>query len=55
MPKDCSTCKKLCCEHGPEDNSQYCRDGIDLNELPEDDEKFECPNYKKGKVSIMYF
>jgi hypothetical protein len=47
MAKDCSTCSKYRWEYGMEDHDEYCLDGIDLNSISEDDEHFECPNWRK--------
>lgn len=55
MTKDCSTCKKYCYEYGVEDNDEYCKDGIDLNLIPESDTSFECANYEKGLAQIRRF
>lgn len=50
MSKDCSTCAKYRYEYGMEDNDEFCLDDINLKSIPEDDENFECPNYKKELV-----
>lgn len=54
IAKDCSTCRKYYYEYGIEDNDEYCKDGIDLNSIPEDDDDFECPNYEEGEADIRY-
>lgn len=46
MIKDCRDCVKYTYEFGMEDNNEYCKDGIDLNTIPEDDTPFVCPNHE---------